>query len=262
MNSSVDLKQKTALIHESVPAKGITCSNRERVLRLANNLESRRKIESSWGTFVIVGKSKLIESEIFIALAPIGSGSGLVFTELYYQGANFIVRYGSDDVPKPTEAEKKLIKIIDEADNLYGYSKAIGVAPSLWGKSIPASSQLVNQLKQEVIASNFSYELRLCHHLEAYHTLRNPQSFPPEYSERITSDYAKIKSRGKKESMDMETAVLFETARLFNKHAATVLHTVDKEKPFDPYYNSQLREEIHNLEKTFFQIIVTALSKV
>ncbi len=84
MNSSIDLKQKTALIHESVPAKGITCSNRERVLRLAKNLNHRRKIKSSWGTFVIIGESESIGSEIFIALAPIGSGAGLVFTELYY----------------------------------------------------------------------------------------------------------------------------------------------------------------------------------
>ncbi|MDJ0634728.1 MAG: hypothetical protein QNJ34_16180 [Xenococcaceae cyanobacterium MO_188.B29] len=175
MNSAIDLQQKTALIHESVPTKGITCSNRERVLRLAKNLNIRRKIESSWGTFVVIGESELIDSEIFIALAPIGSGSGLVFTELYYQGANFIVRYGSDDVPQPTEAEKKLVKIIDEADNLYGYSKAIGIASSLWGKSIPASSQLVAQLKQAVTARHLSYEVRLCHHLEAYHALRNPQ---------------------------------------------------------------------------------------
>ncbi|MGK7953556.1 MAG: hypothetical protein AB4368_33450 [Xenococcaceae cyanobacterium] len=64
MNSSIDLKQKTALIHESVPAKGITCSNRERVLRLAKNLNNRRKIKSSWGTFVIIGESESIGEEI------------------------------------------------------------------------------------------------------------------------------------------------------------------------------------------------------
>jgi uridine phosphorylase len=255
MTSRINLENKTILINEPVPEKGITCSNRERILRLSQNLEETRKIQSSWGTMVIIGNYQ--GKEIFLALAPVGSGSGLVFTELYAQGASAIIRFGSDDVPNPSPTEAKLFKIIDEADNLYGYSKAIGVDSSQWGKSIPASPTLVEALKTQAQHQNLSYEIQVCHHLESYHALRNPEVFPDR--DRIQRDYAKIKRQDKKESMDMETAVLLETARLFGKEAASVLQTVDKEKAADPYYQTEMIKEIYQIEKEFFQVIFAAL---
>ena len=99
MTSAINLNNRTILVNEPVPQKGITCSNRERVLRLAKYLDNTRSIESSWGTFVIIGNYQ--GKELFLALAPIGTGSGLVFTELYDQGANSIIRFGSDDLPSP-----------------------------------------------------------------------------------------------------------------------------------------------------------------
>jgi len=52
-----------------------------------------------------------------VASAPVGSGSGLMFTELYSAGAEHIVRYGSDDVKNPTKEESNLV------DPYEGYNK-------------------------------------------------------------------------------------------------------------------------------------------
>ena len=257
MNSPLNLNNKTIFVNEPVPEKGITCSNRQRILRLSQYLEQTRTIESSWGPFVIMGRYQ--NKEIFLALAPVGAGSGLAFTELYHQGATAIIRYGSDDVPSPSPEEAQLFKIIDEADNLYGYSKAIGISASNCGGSIPASSQLVEALKTQAKAHHLNYETRICHHLESYHALRNPDAFPEPYRSRIKADYEAVKRDNKKESMDMETAVLLETARLFNRNAASVLQTVDKEKASDPYHQKENLQEIYRLEKAFFQVIIDAL---
>ena len=107
---------------------------------------------------------------------------------------------------------------------------------------------------------NLNYEMRVCHHLESYHALRNPEVFPNQYRYRIEADYAMVKRQDKKESMDMETAILFETARLFKQHAASVLQTVDKEKASDPYSQKATLKQIYGVEKQFFQVIVAALN--
>lgn len=256
-NPPIDLQNKTIFINEPVPKQGITCSNRQRILRLAKHLESTRTIESSWGPFIIIGKYE--KQDIFLALAPVGTGSGLVFTELYYRGANAIIRFGSDDIPNPTSEEEQLFKIIDEADNLFGYSQAIGVEPNKIGKSIPASSRLVEALKKASKRQNLDYQTRVCHHLESYHALRIPEAFPEDYRNRIEADYATVKRQNKPESMDMETAVLFETARLFKKDAASILQTVDKEKASDPYHQKETLEQIYHTENNFFDIAIKAL---
>ncbi len=256
-NPPIDLQNKTIFINEPVPQKGITCSNRQRILRLAKHLESTRTIESSWGPFVIIGKYE--NKDIFLALAPVGTGCGLLFTELYYRGANAIIRFGSDDIPNPTSEETQLFKIIDEADNLFGYSQAIGVERNKIGKSIPASSRLVEALKQASKRQNLNYQTRVCHHLESYHALRIPEAFPEDYRHRIEADYAAVKRQDKPESMDMETAVLLETARLFNRDAASILQTVDKEKASDPYHQKETLEQIYRTENQFFEIAFNAL---
>jgi uridine phosphorylase len=260
MNPTIDLYNKTIFINETVPKKGITCSNRQRILNLAENLESTRTIESSWGPFVIIGKYQ--QKEIFLALAPVGTGCGLIFTELYYRGANAIIRFGSDDIPNPSSEESQLFKIIDEADNLFGYSKAMGIEPEKIGKPIPASLRLVEALKQASKHQNLTYQTRVCHHLEAYHALRIPEAFAKDYRHRIETDYAKVKRQDKPESMDMETAVLFETARLFNKDAASILQTIDKEKASDPYYQQEILDQIYRTEQKFFEIVVNALFRL
>ena len=149
-------------------------------------------------------------------------------------------------------------KIVDEADYLYGFSKAIGPPEDMLGKSIPASPRIVEAIKQNAIHKDVPYEVRICHHLEAYHALRAPEAFPVDSCKRIKEDLSKFKSNIKKESMDMETAVLFETAMLFNKHAAIILQTVNKERISDPYHDLNGLEEITRIEKSFFDILISS----
>ena len=51
------------------------------------------------------------DEPIFIGCAPVGSGAGLLFTELYVAGAQYIIRYGSDDVKAPPSTDSHLVKI-------------------------------------------------------------------------------------------------------------------------------------------------------
>jgi uridine phosphorylase len=71
-----------------VPEKGIVCSNYERALRLSENLSNSEMHKCAWGPFVVVGDYK--GEKIFIACASVGTGSGLLFTELFVAGAKYI----------------------------------------------------------------------------------------------------------------------------------------------------------------------------
>jgi uridine phosphorylase len=252
----MDLHNKTIIIHEQVPRLGITCSNRERLLRLASLVNTSKKIESSWGIIVVFGEYKGIE--LFLALAPVGSGSGVVYTELYYRGAECIVRIGSDDVLQPEQRETRLLKIVNRADGLYGYAKAIGFTDAEMGAEIQASNRLITALVEQAERLQIEHEMRICHHLEAYHT-RDPEAYPIENRERILAEKQQ-REIVKPFSTDMETAVLFATAKLFAKHAATVLVTVDKEKPREPYSVNTL--VYFDVETLFFDVVVEALKSL
>jgi uridine phosphorylase len=127
-----------------VPQKGIVCSNYERALRLSEKLSNSTMHKCSWDPFVVIGDYK--GEKIFIACASVGTGSGLLFTELFVAGAKYIVRYGSDDVKMPPESDAYLVKIVDEADNLYGFNLQSGVPPEEWGQSVKASPEIVKAL--------------------------------------------------------------------------------------------------------------------
>jgi hypothetical protein len=94
---------------------------------------------SSWGPLVLVGTHRTLGVHMFLALAPVGVGSGLVFTELFYRGATHLIRLGSDDVTRPPPEDVTLLKVVDEADGLYGYSRAVGLPEAEWGAVTPAS---------------------------------------------------------------------------------------------------------------------------
>ena len=174
MTSEIALTlEQNLFIRKPVPKKGIVCSNAERAQRIASQyLSLRETFSCSWGAQVWVGcynKEDSSQEEIFVALAPVGSGSGLVFTELYSAGAQFLVRYGSDDVKNPQPYEyQNCVKIIDETDNLYGYCQASGVDPSEWGKSVMASPVLLDAFLKEAEKREMTVERRICHHLENY----------------------------------------------------------------------------------------------
>lgn len=171
----LDLEQNL-FIRKPVPEKGIVCSNAERAKRVATAyLNNTQTFSCSWGAQVWIGNYKFAKDEdrklakVFVALAPVGSGSGLVFTELFSAGAKFLVRYGSDDVKNPEPYEyQNCVKIIDETDNLYGYCQASGVDPSEWGQSVFASPQLLETFQKEAKERELVTEIRICHHLENY----------------------------------------------------------------------------------------------
>ena len=88
-----------------VPSKGIACSNTDRATRLATEfLIVETSFRSSWGSQIWIGKLKeheYGEEEVFVVFAPVGSGSGCLFSELYTAGAEYFVRCRSDDAKNP-----------------------------------------------------------------------------------------------------------------------------------------------------------------
>ncbi|MAP24491.1 MAG: hypothetical protein CMM87_03050 [Rickettsiales bacterium] len=218
-----------------VPERGIVCSNIDRVLRLKDLLKDVVHHKTSWGTNVFIGTYQGVP--MFLVNAPVGSGAGLVFTELYSAGAQAIVRFGSDDVKSPPLQEFSMVKLVSESDNLVGYRQASGEAPEKWGTRIPASQKLYKAFKESAEKKGLLHEDRICHHLENYHALRNPNIFSGQRRARLQKNLAELKqnSGNKKESFDMETAVLYQVAQDFDRHGLTILQTVDKESLAGPY---------------------------
>lgn len=244
-----------------VPEKGIVCSNYERALRLSENLSNSEMHKCAWGPFVVIGDYK--GKKIFIACASVGTGSGLLFTELFVAGAKYIIRYGSDDVKLPPESDAYLMKIVDEADNLYGFNLQSGVPPEEWGESVSASTEIVNALISTAESKKISYEMRICHHLENYHGLRSPDKFSDERTKRLQAVLEKLKGNPKAASFDMETAVLFRIAKDFGLHAATILQTVKKESPKLSSYEGENYLEARKVEEEiFFSYVLDALLNI
>jgi uridine phosphorylase len=230
-----------------VPEKGVVCSNMERARRLGKLLSNAREIVTPWGPFVIIGSYK--GQEIFIAGASVGSGSGLLFSELFASGAKYIIRYGSDDVKEPPKSDYYLVKIIDEADGLIGFEVQSGIALEDAGKSIAASPIILQALADEAQEKgNLVTETRVCHHLENYHGLRASERFSESRQRNLNRILEQFAAHPKPASFDMETAVLFRIAKDSGGHAATVLQTVNK-KPVDVTSVDQSSLE---LERTVF----------
>jgi len=261
--------EQNLFIRKPVPEKGIVCSNAERAERVATEyLKDVETFSCSWGskvwtgTYRHAGGDRRQQQPLFVALAPVGSGSGLVFTELFAAGAKFLVRYGSDDVKNPEPYEyRNCVKIIDETDNLHGYCQASGVDPSEWGKSVFASPFLLDSFQQEASERDMMTEIRICHHLENYHSLRNPNCIPSRRNvlQKQLEDL-KQNAKGKKESFDMESAVLFRCAKDFGRHAISVLQTVNKEDcECDPYEGKHREQALRDENQIFVDYIFCSL---
>ncbi|MCE5293937.1 MAG: hypothetical protein LLF94_04930 [Chlamydiales bacterium] len=201
--------------------------------------------------------------KIFIASAHVGTGSGLVFTELFVQGAKYVLRYGSDDVKAPPESDAYLVKIVDEADNLYGFNLQSGVDPAEWGQVVPASTNMIQALVAQAEENGIVYEKRICHHLENYHGLRLPHRFEHARQLRLEEILTTLKQNPKPASFDMETAVLFRVAKDFHAHAACVLQTFNKEAKKLGESNEQEIQQIRHVEETiFFPFVLKALLRM
>lgn len=92
-------------------------------------------------------------------------------------------------------------------------------------------------------------------------SLRSPSVFPHRKSilEKQLADL-KQKSNGKKESFDMESAVLFRCAKDFGRHALSVLQTVNKEdSKCDPYEGRNREQALKDETELFVDYIFSAL---
>ncbi len=244
-----------------VPKKGIVCSNHDRVMRLAEKLSNKEVHTASWGPFVVIGEYK--GEKIFVAKASVGTGSGLLFTELFVNGAEYIIRYGSDDVKLPPESDAFLVKIVDEADNLYGFELQSGIDATDCGKSLFASQKIVQALTEEAKQKKINYEMRICHHLENYHALRQPEKYAPDRRMKIYAMLQELEKNEKKASYDMETAVLFRVAKDFDKHAANILQTVSKEHKSQFLRPEDELTHVRKLEEElFFPYVLDALLRI
>ena len=259
---SVFLTQTDNLfVRITVPDRGIVCSNQDRVKRISSTLKNVEIYHIPWGYDIYIGDYR--NTKVFIASAPVGSGSGLMFTELYAAGAKYIVRFGSDDEKLPTQVDTNLIKIITETDNLYGFNQASGIDPEEWGTPVSSSPLLLERLEKEASRRSLPVEKRICHHLENYHALRTPEKFSPERQKRIESHLKKMGiGPNQKGSMDMESAVLFRVAKDFDLHAISVLQTVDKgNKKLGPYEGKNNIQAL-DMEKLFTDYILSALVSI
>lgn len=244
-----------------VPERGVVCSNHSRVLRLSKLLENKQEFSCSWGPVVFIGDYE--GQRIFVASAPVGTGSGLVFTELFAQGAKYVLRYGSDDVKAPPASDAYLVKIIDEADNLYGFNLQSGVDPQEWGQVVLASKNMIQALVAQAEENGILYEKRICHHLENYHGLRSPHRFEQSRQVRLEEQLASLKQNPKPASFDMETAVLFRVAKDFHAHAACVLQTFNKEAKKLGESSEQEIQQMRLAEETiFFPFVLKALLRM
>ncbi|MCH9610369.1 MAG: hypothetical protein S4CHLAM81_04700 [Chlamydiales bacterium] len=247
-------------LKETVPDRGIVCSNSARAMRLSQELENVRFIRSSWGPFVAIGTFN--NTPLFVGCAPVGTGSGLLFTELFVAGAKYIVRYGTDDLKKNHQTDEHLVKIVDETDNLIGYNIQSGVAPTELGTSIAASPHMIEVLIQSAQDQCIEYDMCICHHLENYHGLRSPEKFAPERRARLEAILEKLASTEKSPSFDMESAVLFRCAKDFGGHAATILQTVDKTSAKKRPYEGDNFTSARSVEKNiFFHYILEAVTR-
>jgi purine-nucleoside phosphorylase len=71
-----------------------------------------------------------------------------------------------------------------------------------------------------------------------------------------------IKRTDKKESFDMESAVLFRVAKDFDKHAAAVLQTVNKKDSKQGPYEGKNKEKAMSQELMFTKYILASLAQV
>jgi purine-nucleoside phosphorylase len=70
----------------------------------------------------------------------------------------------------------------------------------------------------------------------------------------------KRNAKGKKESFDMESAVLFRCAKDFGRHAISVLQTVNKEdSKCDPYEGKHREQALKDETEVFVDYIFSSL---
>lgn len=250
--------QHNTIVRAPLPKLGINCSNPHRAQRLVAAFLRKPILHTdSWGTIIYTGSYNNVP--IFIATVPVGaSGSGLAFFEIFAAGAEFLVRYGSND-RLVTEKNLYDVIIVDEADNLYGLMRDSGVPKKEWGKSLYASPILINALEKSAIDLNLPAKRMICHNVEDYHAYNHP-TLASHYPHTVKKIINTIEGKdAKQDCWDMETAALFWRGKQFNRQVATVLQNVVKRGSQYAAYESEHGETAKNLEGIFARMILNAL---
>ncbi|KAI8895009.1 hypothetical protein BC833DRAFT_602779 [Globomyces pollinis-pini] len=253
------------VIKSKLPKYGIVCSNPQRARRLANKyLQSPKLTFDSWGIEVYISSDDCI---FFIAAVPVGAGgSAFAFHQMYVAGAEYLVRYGSND-RKLTNKDLKDILVVQEADNIFGLMRATHYDESLWGAPIPSSESLFNTVVNQTKKHNAIPKIAVCHHVEDYHTIAFPDELPIHLSTKAKSNAQDIENRHAEltQTWDMESAALFLKAKQFGKHAVTVLqnvlkHTPGLELPYEGHHGEtalEMEDLIFNIIKSSFHNLET-----
>ena len=253
--------QENVLIKETLPRAGVVSSNPQRSKRMVETcLKDAELHTNSWGVVIYVGR--YLGQKMFISSVPMGGGgSGFAFLEMYAAGAEYIVRYGSND-RFITQDNLKDIIIVDEADNLYGLMRDSGAPESEWGRSLYASSMLTETLINKASTLGYPVKRMICHHVEDYHAYNYPELTSENYEE-IQKIIQRVENRSKKSSAwDMETAALFWRSKQFCKHAITVLQSLIKKKGLTRPYEGRHGEIAIHMEKVFYKLIFECLYEV
>ena len=236
-----------------MPKVGVVSSNPQRSQRMLGNCIKEAKLHTdSWGVSIHIGS--YMGQDIFIASVPMGAGgSGFAFLEMYAAGAEYIVRYGSNDRFVRQNNLNDVI-IIDETDNLYGLMRDSGASESEWGGNLYASPLLIEVISSKASMLGYPVKRMICHHVEDYHAYNYPELMGEQY-ENITAIIQEVERKtGKESAWDMETAALFWRAKQFRRHAITVLQSLIKHKGAATPYEGIHGEISVRMEKVFHEL--------
>lgn len=250
---------ENVIIKQTVPERGIVCSNPARAARVSERLLSERTtLCEDWGVRVECGCCA-DGTALFVAAVPMGAGgSGFAFLELFAAGARAILRYGSSD-RRIEAAQLRDILLIDRADNLVGLMRDAGLPAETWGTEILASPALVAAIESAADERSLRVHRRLCHHLEDYHAANFPEC----------ADRAAVLARmpwllddDPGWNSDMESAALFFRARQCDGHAASVLQPLLKQRGQTSPYSGDHAAISLAMEAVIIDLVGAALQRV
>ncbi|MDF1655945.1 MAG: hypothetical protein P1U34_12625 [Coxiellaceae bacterium] len=245
------------IIKESLPKRGILCSNPARAERLASRFADKRLICDAWGVKVYSVKTDAID--FFLGYVPMGAaGSAMGYFEAYVAGAETIVRYGSDD-SVITSDDLNSFTLVECADNLVGIPAAIETEGNRYREVIEADKSLVDAFKKTAQELHLSIRRSICHHIEDYHAYRFPELMGNEQARlRVQERIESLEARRPDlhHCRDMESAALFFRAKQLNKKAITILQSVLKPYGDDIAYTGSGRDIAIELEGKFLAWIM------
>ena len=252
---------ENVVIKKQLPLAGVVCSNPHRNKRIVKGFLENPEIHTNdWG--ILVYKGLYHNKEVFVAHVPMGAGgAGFAFLEMYTAGAEYIIRYGSND-RYVTEESLHDINLIDEVDNLYGIMRDSGAPETEWGKSLFASPVLLDIIVKNAGKIKHPVKRMICHNVEDYHAYNYPE-LVGDNTERIRNIINGIEHKtNKKSTWDMETGALYWRAFQFEKHAITLLQSLIKHRGGCKPYGGEHGKVSIEMEGVFCKLILNSIAEI